>query len=455
MQEKYDVVVIGSGLGGLITGALLSHSGYKTLVVEKMSRIGGRWSTEEYEGFRLTTGTITMHYKDTEIEAIFKEIGADFEYIDVPRLFYRIKGKDYEMPPKGAFGIWLDIVNRLEEDRIKLTGGLAKAVAKEKILSAWKHGAREPEKEAGRTFRQWLLQYTDNELTHSLFDCLTCIFGGHSYEQPATTLFTYMVASKGLREMVIPPRGHIANAENLAKVIGANGDVWVNCPAKRIVVRGKEAKGVVVQRDGGEVEVACQVVVSDVGPKATVELVGEENYDEEYLRTMRLRLTPLPAIMCFITSDRPLWPESGESATLQIVGARRLISIVPFSNISPEYAPPGQYLTFALGMPQTVYVHMDVEYERQQLLLDLKENLPLFEKHGRVLKWVFKNFDDEVPFLRTWGNEGMPCETPVRNLYNIGDGVATAPGVGGMIGASESARTVVGIVRKRLKLGQA
>jgi len=94
---------------------------------------------------------------------------------------------------------------------------------------------------------------------------------------------------------------------------------------------------------------------------------------------------------------------------------------------------------------------MDVEYEKQQLLLDLKENLPLFEKHSRVLKWVFKQFDDELPFMRTWGNEGMPCETPVRNLFNIGDGVATAPGVGGMIGASESARTVAGIIRKRIK----
>jgi len=453
MQEKYDVLVIGSGIGGLISGALLSHSGFKTLVVEKMSRIGGRWSTEDYEGFRLTTGTITMHYKNTEIEAIFKEVGADFEYIDVPRLFYRIKGQDYEMPPKGAFGMWLDIVNRLEEDRVKLTGGLARAVAKEKILSAWKRGAGEPEKEAGQTFKKWLLQYTDNELTHSIFDCLTCIFGGHSYEQPATSLFTYMVASKGLREMVIPPRGHIANAENVAKVIRANGNVWLNCPAKRIVVKGREAKGVVVQKDGGEVEIASQVVVSDIGPKATVELAGEENYDEEYLRKMRLRLMPLPAILCFIASDRPLWPESGEPATLQIAGARRLISITPFSNISPEYAPLGQCLTFALGIPQTVYVHMDVEHEKQQLLLDLKENLPLFEKHGRVLKWVFKNFDDELPFLRSWANEGIPCETPVRNLYNVGDGVATAPGVGGMISASESAKTVAGIVRKRLKPG--
>lgn len=38
--EKYDVVVVGAGLGGLGAGALLAHQGYKTLVVEKLNIIG-------------------------------------------------------------------------------------------------------------------------------------------------------------------------------------------------------------------------------------------------------------------------------------------------------------------------------------------------------------------------------------------------------------------------------
>jgi len=115
------------------------------------------------------------------------------------------------------------------------------------------------------------------------------MWGAHTYELPATSMFTFMVATKGFRAISLPPRGHIANAENLAKVIRANGDVWLNCPAKRILVSGREAKGVVVQKDGEEVEIASQVVISNVGPKATVELAAERNFDEEYLRTMRVR----------------------------------------------------------------------------------------------------------------------------------------------------------------------
>lgn len=451
-QEKYDVVVVGSSIGGLLVGALLAHSGYRTLVVETLSRVGGRCSTEEHEGFKLTTGAGTIHYHGTEIEEIFNEVGADFELIHVPRLFYRIAGKDYEMPAKGALGMWLDIVNKLEEDRVKLTGGLVKAVAKEKILAAWKRGAMEPDKER-RTFKEWLLQYTDNELTHSVFDVIASMWGGHIQELPASAMFKFMVGTKGYREVVVPPRGHIVNMENLAKVVRANGDVWLNCRAKRILVTGKEAKGVVVQKDAAEVEIASQVVISNVGPKATVKLAGEENYDEEYLRTMRLMVRPVSCFTCFIASDRPLWPEDGSPAILQVAGARRLNALIPYSSISPHYAPPGQCLTYVFAVPQSMFLHMDEEVEKQQLLLDIREHFPLFEKHGRVLKWVFRNCDDELPYLRCIAGEGMPsCETPVRNLYCVGD--AMAHGLGGTPAASVSAERLAGIIKKRYKPGQ-
>ncbi len=35
MSQDYDAVVIGSGLGGLTAGALLSHAGARVLVLER------------------------------------------------------------------------------------------------------------------------------------------------------------------------------------------------------------------------------------------------------------------------------------------------------------------------------------------------------------------------------------------------------------------------------------
>ena len=47
-----DVLVIGSGMGGMCAAALLSRKGYRTLVVESLPRVGGRCSTIEYKGFK-------------------------------------------------------------------------------------------------------------------------------------------------------------------------------------------------------------------------------------------------------------------------------------------------------------------------------------------------------------------------------------------------------------------
>jgi len=165
--------------------------------------------------------------------------------------------------------------------------------------------------------------------------------GTPSHEVSASAVFGWFAKMGGSRQMGIAPGGNIVNMENLAKVIRSNGDVWVNCPAKRILITGKEAKGVVMQRDGNEIEIRCQVVISDVSLKGTVELAGQENFDEEYLRAMRLKNRPQVSSQCFVASDRPLWPGSGEPAVLMIVGARRLKAVVPLSNISLDFAPPG------------------------------------------------------------------------------------------------------------------
>jgi len=451
MQEKYDVVVIGSGIGGLGAGALLSHWGYRSLIVEKLGRVGGRCSTEEYEGFKLPTGAVGIYYKGTEVEEIFEEVGAQLHFVDVPRLIYRLGGKDYEMPAKGSIAVLVDIINKLGEDKAKMQGGIANVVDGDKIMTAFRQGIKEPEGEAGLTFKDWLLQYTDNELLHGVFDTIAnTACGAHSYEISASGVFIFFVGMGAARNLGYAPKGNIVNVENLSKVVRANGDIWLNCPAKRVMVGGKEAKGVLVQRNGEEVEIPCQVVISDVGPKKTVELAGQENFDEEYLRTMRVRVRPHPITMCFVASDRPLWPESGEPAVLMLVGARRLTSVVPLSNISPELAPPGKYLMFAFGGPVSNEVHMNIELEQEQCLLDIKEQFPLFEKHGRILKMVSKDINDEFPETRTRGGLDMPVETPIRNMYNVGDGITTG-GLMGVPGAAESARRVAEIVRRYFK----
>ena len=41
MKEKYDVIIIGSGLGGLVSANILAREGYKVCVFEKNNQYGG------------------------------------------------------------------------------------------------------------------------------------------------------------------------------------------------------------------------------------------------------------------------------------------------------------------------------------------------------------------------------------------------------------------------------
>ncbi len=58
-MEKYDVIVVGSGLGGLLCGAILSKEGYSVCMVEKNDKIGGALQTFVRDGVRFDVG---VHY---------------------------------------------------------------------------------------------------------------------------------------------------------------------------------------------------------------------------------------------------------------------------------------------------------------------------------------------------------------------------------------------------------
>lgn len=55
----YDIVIVGSGLGGLLTGALLAKEGYHVCIVEKNPVFGGSLQTFKRDGVEFDTG---MHY---------------------------------------------------------------------------------------------------------------------------------------------------------------------------------------------------------------------------------------------------------------------------------------------------------------------------------------------------------------------------------------------------------
>jgi phytoene desaturase len=72
------VAIVGAGPGGLAAAILLACSGVDVTVVEKRSRVGGRTSTMERDGFRFDTGPTFFLYPRV-LREIFRAAGFDLD----------------------------------------------------------------------------------------------------------------------------------------------------------------------------------------------------------------------------------------------------------------------------------------------------------------------------------------------------------------------------------------
>ena len=83
---KYDVIVIGAGLGGLTAGAKLAKEGKKVLVIEQHDRPGGCATTFKRKDFTLEVGLHEMDGLDrTDLKMkIFRDLEV-FDHVEFVR----------------------------------------------------------------------------------------------------------------------------------------------------------------------------------------------------------------------------------------------------------------------------------------------------------------------------------------------------------------------------------
>lgn len=449
-NNKYDIVVAGSGIGGLCSAALLARHGYKVLLVERLERLGGRFSTIEQEGFKLPTGAVAVATGGI-LEKTFKEVGATFDVRKVGITTVWIQGQWHELPQKGQLRALFSLLDTIGASKAKIVGRLAQGVATEKILGAFrKGGSALTDPRNKMSFRDWLKQYTNDERVLELFHALTsAISTVNDFEYPVSHWFTYTskAGQGGFTDMGIPCKGNIELANSLAATVKVRGgDVWPSCPVEQIRIKQGRVTGVVVRRDASEVEVETKLLISNLGPKKTVELGGRGNFDADYLKQVDA-LRPAPIVATLVASDKPLVDAPGP---LLIAGAKRIVTAILMTKLCPELAPPGQHLMVTWGTPASCLHHVDKEEEAKLNLQDIRAVFPDFDKYGRVLRMDVRDIDDEFPAYRSWIGYDMPQETPLPNLYHVGDAVKPF-GWQGLSACTKGAWIVVDRVKKEFK----
>jgi len=421
--NDFDAVVIGAGAGGLFTAARLSQQGFRTLVVERLDKVGGRASTDDIDGFKVNNGAIVIELGGIT-EQTCAEVGAAFDIREPkPPILYRIAGKDVDVTGGG----WGFLLSKLTRQGAKLVKGIGAA----------RNDSGLPEDEISTA--EWVSKYTKNEGVHGIFrNMCASIFAVGSEDLPARVFLTYFTRKSAFKRFGFHPEGTIGLWRSLAAAIESHGgEVWLSTPVKKILSEGDAVTGVDVLRNGERVTINAPIVVSDVGPAATVSLLGEENVPADYQDQVKKADRPTAMISVNFASRERLIDVPG---MLSFAKSKRLAYIANFTDLCPEMAPEGWNLYVGTAVPKNPTGDFDEAAETEFLLQDLRENIDDFDRRARILNIAVTR--DDWPPQRAVAGFDLTHDTPFAGLWNVGDAVKEYAN-GGTTACAETAKIVV------------
>ncbi|MVU80917.1 NAD(P)-binding protein [Nocardia sp. ET3-3] len=421
-ENTWDALVVGAGVGGLCAAARLSHHGYHTLVVERLDRVGGRASTDELDGFTINTGAVVVEIGGVT-EQTFQEVGAKFEVRPVdPPILYRINGRDVDVSSGG----WGLLISQLTRHGARLLTGIGAA----------REDAGLPDRELSTA--EWVRRYTKNDAVQGIFrNMCGSIFAVDSEELPARVFLTYFTRKSAFKKFGFCPEGTIGLWKSLAEVVEhGGGEIWLDSEVRRLLVEGDRVTGARIRRGGETLDVACDLAISDIGPSATMDLVGPQHFPSDYVGTVLQRDLPCAMISVNFASREPLITAPG---LLSFARTRRLCFVANLTATCPELAPPGWHLYVGTGVPKPSVGDFDSEAETALVLQDLREEIRGFE-HARLLSIAVTR--DDWPPQRAVAGYDLPHDTPLANLWNVGDAVKEYAN-GGITACAETAKIVV------------
>ncbi|MFC5995005.1 phytoene desaturase family protein [Pseudonocardia hispaniensis] len=423
-DSTFDALVVGAGAGGLFAAARLAHAGYTTLVVERLDKVGGRASTTDIDGFKVNDGAIVIE-TGTITEQTFAEVGAEFNVRapEVPVL-YRVGKKNLDVT-RGGWGLLLSTLTR---QGAKIVSGIGAARTDDDAL---------PGSELSTA--DWVRKYTKSEAAQGVFrNMCASIFAVSSEELPARVFLTYFTRKSAFKKFGFCPDGTIGVWESLAATVTARGgQVWLSSEVEKLHVDDGRVTGATIRRDGRSIEIACTVAVSDIGPAGTVRLVGESALPGEYLEQVKIKDRPCSMLALNFASQEPLIDVPG---MLLFSVTERLCYVANFTATCPEMAPPGWHLYVAASVPKPAVGPFDEEAEIALLTKDLAEQIEGFTQKARILS--INVMKDDWPPQRAVAGYDLRPETPIANLWNVGDGVKEYAN-GGTTACAETAKIVV------------
>ena len=326
-QEAYDVIVIGAGIGGLSTAALLAKAGKSVLLVERHDRPGGYAHGFKRRGFQFDSGVHLVsgcgregYRNGSTIHRISQAAGIDTQAIFLPiQPYARSVFPEFEVrwhSGEEAFVAGLAEHFPREKDRLLALIRLCRVLAEEAMLAEEVLDQAKTTRVSPALTLGNLLRYRRTSLGAALNEFLVdprlksvcASLWPYLGLPPSKLSFLYWATMMAgyTYEGGYYCRGSFQVYANLlaAAVERLGGEVLLNSSVRRIRVEQGKASGVVLEN--GQV-IRAEAVVSNIDARQTAEmLIGREHLPPGHWDAL-VKMADSPSVfVAYVATDLPL-----------------------------------------------------------------------------------------------------------------------------------------------------
>ena len=390
MSQQYDAIVIGSGIGGGGIGALLSHAGWKVLMLERNKLIGGRCISYDRSGCVMDLG---WHFyclgKVGPLQEILNRVGLpeSIPWNDLNGTSYIQIGKVQKKYSKQSM---YEAASEEERDNFKRLFHAVFTITDEELEKLWYVPVD-----------QWVKTFTEDKMANTLIESFVSQYFCVPSSQASSTEFIRAFRDVMANRATSYPSGGnysvpVAYIEAIKKF---GGVVKTDTPVEKILVENGAAVG--VRTEGGE-EFYAPVIISNADLKMTVsDFVGEQHFPKAYAEKVRNLTYSCHGVMLRVLLSEKvtnkqvvIYIPDDQSPPCKVTDEMKAGKVPHLiggcfgspTEFDPKLAPPGkQMITSLHACPPDIRENID-EW-RESLMRSFYEVYP--EAHGKVEKvWV-------------------------------------------------------------------
>jgi phytoene dehydrogenase-like protein/NAD-dependent dihydropyrimidine dehydrogenase PreA subunit len=411
LQSHYDAVVIGAGIGGLMTAAGLAKAGKRVLVLEQMSFVGGKYTHLDYKGYAISTAAWTCPGPNSRIGKLCRKLGAQIDWVTIHDMAKESQGDHWVVTRDGQR------FTSLNEAQEYFVGGSQEIYKVHRwVADMYNPRTHYPD---DMTARQYIHKFISS---NGAYDAYVQTIITYCFASQTVDTFSAMETKRAIVDSIeqmadwgTAHGGTAAIVEALKQVVLQNGgEIALRTGVAHIDVHNGKAGGVTLV-DGRMIK--ADIVVHNAGLNRLLKLVGEQNLPQEYVNRLHAAV-PANVAALILGTNKPLLGD--DHSLLHTIGWDPTLNCYAPTFFDPGLAPLGRHaldVFWVMKQPD----HFKAELER--VLAQLREIFPDFDDAVEVRIPMFFTGSWTAEMAHRIGQSGLdrldPL-TPVENLYMVG-----------------------------------